>query len=498
MPTYSVRGPDGYTYSIDGPEGASRDEVIAAIQQRLGEQQKAPEEAGFFNTAMESAKSIFRTPAALKFAGANPAEQDELRKKFLEEQGSNLQGVSWEDVDNVPEFWQWLKQTAGGSLGSVIVPGALAGAANLSKATSPYAKAVGYGAMGLQYLTENLGRQAESQEAAIERGETPEETSLGSAAIAAAGQTALDVAQFGFVFSKLASKFPGLSALAGGSEEVAQKNLPALVDALKKGDLKMSDGLLKGAIGGAAFEIPQEIAQTALERWQAGLSLTDEEAKKEYVESAVGAGILGGGFGAAETALGNRADVTAARNEIARQEEALQASEQARKDEETARREAAQAAAEEQKAADEAAMAGAMPEVKTEEAKAKQVTPIETYLPEATEIVRALAAKNSGAETVKNEWYDTLTQAFNLRPGEASPLITAMKKNKVIGFRKPGDELNRLYTPSITEQREELINTLTPEIERVSAVAAPTDKTRLQSIMSQLQVTTEEARSRDD
>ena len=37
MPTYTVTAPDGKDYSIDGPEGASREEVITAIQSRMGE-----------------------------------------------------------------------------------------------------------------------------------------------------------------------------------------------------------------------------------------------------------------------------------------------------------------------------------------------------------------------------------------------------------------------------------------------------------------------------
>ena len=35
MPTYSITGPDGKEYSIDGPEGASREQVIAAIENQL-------------------------------------------------------------------------------------------------------------------------------------------------------------------------------------------------------------------------------------------------------------------------------------------------------------------------------------------------------------------------------------------------------------------------------------------------------------------------------
>jgi len=41
MPLYSIKGPDGKTYSINGPAGASRDEVISAIQNQLSQQEQA-------------------------------------------------------------------------------------------------------------------------------------------------------------------------------------------------------------------------------------------------------------------------------------------------------------------------------------------------------------------------------------------------------------------------------------------------------------------------
>ncbi len=41
MRTYTITGPDGKDYSIDGPEGASREQVIAKIQERLGSQMPA-------------------------------------------------------------------------------------------------------------------------------------------------------------------------------------------------------------------------------------------------------------------------------------------------------------------------------------------------------------------------------------------------------------------------------------------------------------------------
>ena len=34
MPIYSIKGPDGKTYSLEGPAGASRDQVIQEIKKQ--------------------------------------------------------------------------------------------------------------------------------------------------------------------------------------------------------------------------------------------------------------------------------------------------------------------------------------------------------------------------------------------------------------------------------------------------------------------------------
>jgi len=43
MPLYQITGPDGKIYEIEGPEGATREEVISAIQYRIRETEKPPE-----------------------------------------------------------------------------------------------------------------------------------------------------------------------------------------------------------------------------------------------------------------------------------------------------------------------------------------------------------------------------------------------------------------------------------------------------------------------
>ena len=45
MPLYSITGPDGNNYQIEGPEGATREQVIAAVQRRLAQQQLAQQQA---------------------------------------------------------------------------------------------------------------------------------------------------------------------------------------------------------------------------------------------------------------------------------------------------------------------------------------------------------------------------------------------------------------------------------------------------------------------
>lgn len=63
MPTYSVTGPDGKIYSIDGPSGATQDQVVAAIKAHMGQAPAAPAPApqsdpGLLGTAWDAIRSI--------------------------------------------------------------------------------------------------------------------------------------------------------------------------------------------------------------------------------------------------------------------------------------------------------------------------------------------------------------------------------------------------------------------------------------------------------
>ena len=61
----------------------------------------------------------------------------------------------------------------------------------------------------------------------------------------------------------------------------------------------------KGTVRGAAVEVPTEIGQQALERWQAGLPIDNDEAFAEYREVGIAAGLLGGTMGGGLSVFGS-------------------------------------------------------------------------------------------------------------------------------------------------------------------------------------------------
>lgn len=181
----------------------------------------------------------------------------------------------------------------------------------------------GIGAVGgalapsaLQLFGSNIQRQAAEQQATGQ----PLDISRSSAAGAAAIQAPLDVAAtFIPLGGKIAGKFLGKEVeqlLMRGGTEAAEK--------LAKESFAKT--LTKGLAVGAAAEIPTEITQQMLERYQAGLDLTSPDALKEYGEVAYQAGLLSpiGGAGRFVSKSGARDQVEAQKQEQRRiaQEEA--------------------------------------------------------------------------------------------------------------------------------------------------------------------------------
>jgi hypothetical protein len=184
-----------------------------------------------------------------------------------------------------------------------------------------------------QLFGANIERQAAEQ---MEEGK-PLDISRTRAAAAAAPGAALEVAA---TFIPLGRTLIGKILGPEATKAMTRVTAEGRENLAKEGLAKV---LAKGTATGALLEIPTEVIQQMLERAQAGLPLTSEDAYAEYGEAAYGAGLVGGPFGA----VGRVGQRSVARGEIAEKEAAATAEEQ-RLAAEAARAEEQKAAAEEE------------------------------------------------------------------------------------------------------------------------------------------------------
>lgn len=295
--------------------------------------QPQKEKAGLIGSFLEGMQTLGLGDEAAAFA-SNPNEK--TRREFLKKAESKYRQVGFGEGEN----WEAIKQLIGSSAGQLVAPIA-AGLAATPLTTPVGGLAAASAVSGSQYTIQNLLRQAQEQEAAAAKGEKPQAVSIGKALTAATGQTALDLVG-GKVFAPIAKAFPFMRPLLGkAGGEAAEKAGAVLADAAEKGTIQFVGGVAKGVGKGVAFEVPQEIGQQALERWQAGLGVnpfTDEEARDEYGQAAIGALVLGGGLGGisgglaarraaqpeaeveteAEAPAGERGDIFTFQNDIAK------------------------------------------------------------------------------------------------------------------------------------------------------------------------------------
>ena len=260
------------------------------------EAEKPEEELGFFGALKRGFTTLGDVPEALGFAMDEEGAREALVKaQETEEKRAEGFGLDKTLGENV----QALSELAGESLGFMAAP--LAAGAAGSLVGGPVGGGIAAAATLLsQYGTQNLARQAQEDEARIAQGEAPLGAMPGRAAAAAVGQAGLDVAGFALpVLRPVAAAFPFLRPLIGaGGKKAAGEVTEAIVEAAAKKQLTIKGGIARGVAQGVAFEIPQEVAQTVLERWQAKLDLTGDDAQEEYKQAAIGAAVLGGGFGA--------------------------------------------------------------------------------------------------------------------------------------------------------------------------------------------------------
>jgi len=284
MPQY-VRLPDGNLFPLK--EGEDPASALGAAEKlypaSFGLGQKTPEkqpESGFMPALKSGIAGLKADVAALKgkvgIGSLEEAEQEIAKQKAYQAKTfkPTEEGFSEAPIANI-------KELLGGSLPYMAAPLVAGGAAAALPLTGLAATAAGVGAAGLasagQFTGSNITRQ-------MDTGKTLGETDLGAAALAALPQAALDTLSLRMM--------PGVgkilqSAGINASEKVAANYAK---EALKKtvADYALSTGKTMGVEG------LTEASQQVFERMQAGLQITDPEARQEYFDSFVGGAVLGG------------------------------------------------------------------------------------------------------------------------------------------------------------------------------------------------------------
>jgi len=233
---------------------------------------KAAAAAGFERLKGESAL----TAAKLGLMGVTEAEDYQKQQQQKAAARFTPTEEGWTEAP-----FQKFKETLGGSLPYMAAPAAAGLAALAAPVAAPVAAGLGLAGAGVlsagQFTGSNLARQ-------METGKSLEEASLGKAAATAVPQALLDTAAMallpgvGKLFSSVGSKLTTEQAKA-----IASQTLTRTI-----GDYTAKTGMAMGREG------VTEATQQLLERLQAGLNITDEDARKEYVESFIGGAVLGG------------------------------------------------------------------------------------------------------------------------------------------------------------------------------------------------------------
>jgi len=282
--------------SIEVPDDMSYEEAIAKARKQYPEafEPAAKPESGFVAASKSGLSGLKADIATL--AGRTGIIDPEAAEKYIEEQ-KRYQRRTFKPTETWGEApVRKGLELLGGSLPYMAAPVVAGGAAVLGGAPA----AVGIGAAGLtsaaQFTGSNLSRQ-------IEEGKKLQETELGSAAAAAVPQAALDMLSF-----KMMPAIRGIFSTAGkeitkeGAEAIAKQSLSKAA-----ADYAKATGKAMGAEG------LTEAAQQVLERMQAGLNLTNQQARDEYLESLIGGVVLGGALAPAGRYIERRGE--AARQE---------------------------------------------------------------------------------------------------------------------------------------------------------------------------------------
>jgi hypothetical protein len=310
-----VRLPDG-TVVTNVPEGTTQAELLERLKAGGYDVSwatpAAPKESTIFGEAKRGTKQFISTgrtavdvgrgsPEEAARAGLERSQQIEEEAgegpslarigRVYEERG--LLPAAGQVLSDIPRFLAQQAPQIGATIGGARL-GAVAGSAFGPAGTLIGGGVGAIGANVLPMFGSAVQRQAATQ---IEEGK-PVDISLGRAAAATAGSAALEAAGTAGVLGKNLVK-----RVLGVGDDAALAAARSKEDLVKAAQATITGG----AIRGAAVEMPVEVAQSVLDRWQAGLDVTGEDALAEYGESMYAAGLVGGPIGGASAIPTRRA-----------------------------------------------------------------------------------------------------------------------------------------------------------------------------------------------
>ena len=290
MPSYRVDIPGKGSFRVDSPEELTDGEAYYAVMRQL---QSAPEpapepeakpESGPIAAAKaslerlqgdwEAVKARFGSEGAAERAAAHRREAERIFK---------MPSLTEHPVDYVTSLL--------GAAAPYMAAPILAGLAATPAGAIPTLAATGL-ASAAQFTGSGLSRQ-------LEEGTRPEELNLGAAVAAAVPSAALDVFALG--------KIPGIRNIIPGVKQVFGQ---AGIQIGNKEAAGVISRFVMPAFKAAGYEGATEAAQAVLERLQAGLDITNPEARQEYFDNFLGGAVLGGVLavpGAALEGVGQKA-----------------------------------------------------------------------------------------------------------------------------------------------------------------------------------------------
>jgi hypothetical protein len=282
----SIKLPDGSFFPLK--EGEDPREAMAEAARkypeafgRKKEESKPKQDTSGFKAAASAGATRLGGEFELLKGKLGVKSEDEAQKEYEAAQKRAQERFTPTEKGFTEDPFLKFRELLGGSVPYMVAPAAAGLAALTLPVSAPVAAGLGLLGAGAvstgQFTGSNLARQ-------MDTGKSLEEASLGKAVAAAVPQALIDTAAMALL--------PGVGKLFGsvGSKLTTEQAKAIASQTLTRtiADYAAKTGVVMGREG------VTEATQQLLERLQAGLEITDPEARKEYIDSFIGGAVLGG------------------------------------------------------------------------------------------------------------------------------------------------------------------------------------------------------------